>query len=118
MLICQMPGLAGELCQMKSVLRLKALLHCAICLARPFLKMFSLYEISCFTGVTLSNVSFNLSRFDDHHMTLNEHFHWLAPQSVATQVAGHMLHCAMLKTSFPPLRKVELISTFRNGFYN
>ena len=47
-------------------------------------------------AVTLCNFSCNLSRFDDH-MRLKEHFHRLVPQTVATQVAGQMLHCAMLK---------------------
>ena len=36
-------------------------------------------------------------RFDDH-MRLKEHFHWLVPQTVVTQVAGQMLHCAILNT--------------------
>ena len=65
--------------------RLKALLHCAIfratCLATPFLQTFSRYETSCFTGVTLSNASCNVSRFDDH-MRLKKHFHWPVPQTV------------------------------------
>ena len=56
---------------------LKALLHCAIfraaCLATPFLQTFSQYETNCFTGVTLSNVSCNLSRFDDL-INLEKHF--------------------------------------------
>ena len=72
-----------------NVLRLKALLHCAIlsatCLATTFLQTFSRYERSCFTGVTLSNVSCNLSRFDDH-MKLKKHDDWLVPQTVARQV--------------------------------
>ena len=56
-------------------LKVKALLHCIIfrasCLATPFsLQTFSHYETSCFTGVTLSNVSCNLSRFDDHMKSL------------------------------------------------
>ena len=38
----------------------------------------------------------NLSRFDDQ-MRLKEHFHWLVAQTFATQVAGQMLHRAMLK---------------------
>ena len=95
------------------------MLRCAIfratCLATPFLQTFSHYETSRFTGVTLNNVSCNLCLFDDH-LRLKEHFHWLAPQTVATQVAGEMLHCAMFKNSLQPLRKVELNSTFRNGF--
>ena len=70
----------------------KELLHCAIfratCLATPFLQTFSHYETSCFTSVTLNNVSCNLPRFDDH-MRLKERFHWLVPRQ--------MLHCAMLK---------------------
>ena len=70
----------------------KELLHCAIfrasCLATPFLQTSSHYETSCFTSVTLNNVSCNLPRFDDH-MRLKERFHWLVP--------GQMLHCAMLK---------------------
>ena len=78
----------------------KALLHCAIfratCFVTPFLQTFSHYETGCFTGLTLSNVSCNLSRFDDH-MRLKKYFHWLVPQTVATQVAGQMLHCTMLK---------------------
>ena len=41
-------------------------------------------------------LSCNLSRFDDH-VRLKDHFHWLVAQIVATQVAGQMLHCAMLK---------------------
>ena len=45
---------------------------------------------------TLSNVSCNLSRFDDH-MRVKEHFHWLVWKTVATQVAGQMLLCTMLK---------------------
>ena len=99
----------------------QALLLCAnfraTCLAKPFLKTFSHYETSCFTGVKLGNVSFNLSRFDDH-MRLTEHFHWLVRQTVATHVAGQMLHCTMLKNSLQLLRKIELNSTFRNGFCN
>ena len=34
---------------------------------------------------------YNLSSFHDH-MMLKEHFHWLVPQTVATQDAGQMLH--------------------------
>ena len=58
-------------------------------------------------AVTLCNVSCNLSRFDDH-MRLKEHFHWLVPQTVATQVAGQMLHRPMLKNSLQPMQKAEL----------
>ena len=61
-----------------------------------------------------------MSPFDDH-MRLKEHFHWLVPQTVATQVEGQMLRCAMHKNllqPLQPLRKVELISTFRNSFCN
>ena len=68
----------------------------ATCLATPFLQTLSHYETSCFTGVTLSNVSINLSRFDDH-MRLKEQFHWLVPQTVTIQVAGQMLHCTIKK---------------------
>ena len=69
-----------------------------------------------FTGVTLSNLSCNLSRFDDH-VRLKKHFYWLVPQTVASQVAGQMLHCGMLKrNSLQPCWKVQLNSTFRNGF--
>ena len=70
----------------------------ATCLAMPLIQMLSHYETSGFTGVTLSNVSCNLSlhHFDDH-MRLKEYFHWLVLQTIATQVAGQMLHCAMLK---------------------
>ena len=49
-----------------------------------------------YTGVTLSTVSCNLPRFDDH-TRLKEHFHWLVLQTVATQVAGQMLHSTMLQ---------------------
>ena len=93
-------------------LKVKALLHCIIfrasCLATPFsLQTFSHYETSCFTGVTLSNVSCNLSRFDDH-MKLNEHVHWVGQQTVVTQVVGQMLHCAML---------VSTVAESRTQFY-
>ena len=78
---------------------LKELLHCAIflatCLTTPFLQTFSHYEISCFTGVTLSNVSCNLSRFDHGSHEVKG-----TVQTVATQ----------------PLRKIEPNSTFQNGF--
>ena len=52
-------------------------------------------------------------------MRLKEHFHCLVPQIVATQVAGQMLHYAMLKKfiATEPLRKVEPNSTYRNGFW-
>ena len=93
---------------------LKVLLHCAsfhaTCFATPFLQTFSHYERSRFTGVTLSNASCNLSRFNDH-MNLKEHFHWLVPQRVATRVAGQMLHCAMLK------RFVATVAESRTQFY-
>ena len=93
-----------------------ALLHRAIfratCLATPFLQTFSHCETSRFTGVTLSNVSCNLSRFDDHdHIGLKEHFHWLVPQTVGTQAAGQMLH-------FPKLKKfVATVAESRTQFY-
>ena len=58
--------------------------------ATPFLQTFSYYETNCFTSVTLSNISCNLSRFDDH-VRLQERFLWLVPQTFATQVAGQML---------------------------
>ena len=97
-------------------LKLKALLHCAIfratCLATPFLQTFSLYKASYFTSVKLSNVSCNLSRFDDH-MRLKEHFHWChKPLRHKLQDRCYTAQC--LKNSLQPLRKVELDSTFRN----
>ena len=85
--------------------------------AKDICELVSHYDISCFTGVTLSNVSCNLSRFDEH-MRLREHFHCLVLQTVATKVVGQMLHCAMPKNSLQPLRKVELNSSFRNCFCN
>ena len=78
-------------------------------------------DTCCLNRVTLGSVSCNLSRFDDH-MTLKEHFHWLVPQTVATQVAGKVLHCAtwekFLATLRDAMRKVELTSTFRNDCGN
>ena len=61
--------------------------------------------------------------FDDH-VRLKEHFHWLVPQTVVTQVAGQILYYAMIEQIFAPsyeaLRnlKEELNCTFRNGFCN
>ena len=81
----------------------------ATCLATPFLQTLSHYETSCFTGVTLSNVSINLSRFDDH-MRIKEQFHWLVPQTVAIQVAAQMLHCAIKKF-------VAIVAESRTQFY-
>ena len=100
----------------------KARSQCAIfrstCLATPFLKTFSRYETSRFTDVTLSNVSCNLSRFHDD-MRLKEYFHWLLPQTVATQVAGQMLHCATLKKFVASVAESRhSFYTFRNGFCN
>ena len=34
---------------------------------------------------------------DDDHMRLKEHFHWVVPQTVVTQVTGQILHCEMIK---------------------
>ena len=69
-----------------------------------------------FTGVTLSNVSINLSRSDDHsHTRLKDHFHRLVPQTVAIQ-QGRCYTAQCLKNSLQPWRKVEIKSTFRNGF--
>ena len=61
--------------------------------------------------------------FDDH-VRLKEHFHWLVPQTVVTQVAGQILYYAMIEKivapSYEALRnlKEELNCTFRNGFCN
>ena len=44
-------------------------------------------------------------------MRLNEHFHWLVPQTVATQVAGQMLRCAILK------KLVATVAESRTRFY-
>ena len=56
------------------------------------------------------HVSCNLSRFDDH-MRLKEHFHWLVLHTVAIQVAGQMLHRAMLK------KFVAAVAESRTQFY-
>ena len=44
-----------------------------------------------------------------------EHFDWLLPETVATEVAGQMLHYAMIEKIVAALRdalsKVELVST-------
>ena len=84
-----------------AVFFLKALLHCAIfratCLATPFLQTFSHYETSCFTGVTLSNVSCKLSCFDDQMKLIEGTFSLAGATNVATQVAGQMLHSEMFK---------------------
>ena len=85
--------------------------------ATPFLQTFSHYETSCFAGVTLNNVSCDLSRFDDH-MRLQEHFHWLVPQTVAKQEQDRCYTAQCLKKLLQPFRKVERNSTFRNGFCN
>ena len=51
-------------------------------------------------------------------MRLKKNFHWLVPQTVATQVAGGMFHYAMIENLWhrceTRLPKVELISTSRN----
>ena len=54
-----------------------------------------------------------MSRFDDHMR--KEDFHRLVPQTVATQVAGQMFFCAMLKKFVATVAEVELNSTFCNG---
>ena len=54
-----------------------------------FLQTFSHYKLNkLFYTHYLSNVSCNLFRFDDDHMRLKEHFHWLVPQSLVSQVVG------------------------------
>ena len=73
------------------------------CLATPFLQTSSHYKTSCFTDVTLSNVSCNLPRFDDH-MRLKEQFHW--PLRHKLQDRCYTAHC--IKNSLQPLRKVKL----------
>ena len=51
-----------------------------------------------------------------------EQFDWPMPLNIATQVAGKVLHCATWEKFFATLRdalrKVELISTFRNDCGN
>ena len=51
-----------------------------------------------------------------------EQFDWPMPLNVATQVAEKVLHCAtwekFVATLRNALRKVELTSTFRNGYGN
>ena len=44
-------------------------------------------------------------------MRLKEHFHWLLPQTIASQVAAQMLHCAVLKEF------VATVAESRTQFY-
>ena len=44
-------------------------------------------------------------------MRLKKHFHWLVPQTAATQVAGQMLHCEMLNIF------VTTVAESRTQFY-
>ena len=74
------------------------------------IQTFSHYETNCFTNVTLSNVSCNLSRFCDQKGS-KEPFHWLRHK-----LQNRCYTAQWLKHSLQPLRKVELNSTFRNGF--
>ena len=60
-----------------------------------------------------------LVSFSNDHMTFEKHFHWLVPQTVATQVAGQMLRLRDNKKKFvaasrDTLPKLKLISTSRN----
>ena len=59
------------------------------------------------------------SKLLQDYLRLKGHFHWLMPPPVATQVAGQILRyaksAATLREAF---WKVELNSTFRNGFCN
>ena len=80
----------------------KALLHSAIfratCLTILLRQEFSHCEAICLIGVALGTFLGTCFAFDNH-IILKEHFHRLVPQTVATEVAGQMLHYVMLENS-------------------